>query len=225
METWPLPEENPWSMEKDISWIEEKEAWANSNNTQEEIEYPEWFLQTETEPCPDISTIILPYIEFEDIFEKEKSPLETVISHPWKDLPGFNLTKYEFLELLTWDGIDGSLGSPYWNEIFPMDENLRKSLSWRTWEFQDWSNLQNFGIKNESISKISGNYFVKNATWGCHWEQTLIPAILTLKSGTTKFNTEDWKCICQEYFFKALKRAKWRGGKFIKQELVQEIFG
>ncbi|MBW0586396.1 hypothetical protein O181_126111 [Austropuccinia psidii MF-1] len=106
-----------------------------------------------------------------------------------------------------------------------MDENLRKSLFWRTWEFQDWFNLQNFGIKNGSINKISGNYIVKNATWDCHWEETLIPAILTLKSGTTKFNTEDWKSFCQEYLFKSLKREKWRGANVIKYEIVKKMLG
>ncbi|MBW0559969.1 hypothetical protein O181_099684 [Austropuccinia psidii MF-1] len=82
MESWPLPEENPWSMNTDISWIEEKEVWANYTNPQELIENPDWFLKIKPEPCPDISTIFLPYIEFEDIFEEEKSPSETVISYP-----------------------------------------------------------------------------------------------------------------------------------------------
>ncbi|MBW0591442.1 hypothetical protein O181_131157 [Austropuccinia psidii MF-1] len=181
MQSWPLLEENPWSLDTDISWIEEKEVWVNYNNPQEAIEYPEWFPQTKPETCPDISTIILPYIEFEEICEKEESPLETVISHPGKELPGFNLTKYKFLELITWDGIDGNLGNNYWNEIFPMDENLRKSLFWRTWQCQDWFNLQDFEIKNGKISKVKGDYIVKNATWDFHWEETLIPEILTLK--------------------------------------------
>ncbi|MBW0576931.1 hypothetical protein O181_116646 [Austropuccinia psidii MF-1] len=122
-----LLEENTRSLETHTSLIEEKEVWANYNNPQEESEYPGWFLQTKPKPCPDISTIILPYIEFEAIFEKEKTLSGLAIPHPWKELPGFNLTKYEFLELLTWDGIDGNLGNQYWNEIFPMDENLRKS--------------------------------------------------------------------------------------------------
>ncbi|MBW0559054.1 hypothetical protein O181_098769 [Austropuccinia psidii MF-1] len=108
-------------MDTDTSWIEEKEAWANYINPQELSENPDWFLKIKPEPCPDISTIVLPYIKFVDIFEKEKSPLETVIPNPWKELPGFNLTKYDFLELLTWDGIDGNLGNQYWNENFEMD--------------------------------------------------------------------------------------------------------
>ncbi|MBW0511627.1 hypothetical protein O181_051342 [Austropuccinia psidii MF-1] len=223
MESWPLPEQNPWSMDTDIIWIEEKEVWANYINPQELIENPDWFLKIKPEPCPDISTIVLPYIEFEDIFEKEKSPSETVISHPWKELPGFNLTKYEFLELLTWDGIDGNLGNPYWNEIFHMNEHLRKSLFWRTWECEDWFNLQDFQIKNETISKISGGYTVKKSTWDYHWEETLIPAILTLKSGATKFDSEDWKVFCQEYLFETLKTEQRRGGDFIKNELVNKI--
>ncbi|MBW0541477.1 hypothetical protein O181_081192 [Austropuccinia psidii MF-1] len=126
MESWPLLEDNPWSLDTDIRWVDEKEVWFNYNNPQEAREYPKWFLQTKPGLCPDISTIILPYIEFEDIFEKEKKPSEIVIPHPWKELPGFNLTKYEFLELLTWDGVERNLGNQYWNNIFEMDEHLRK---------------------------------------------------------------------------------------------------
>ncbi|MBW0541734.1 hypothetical protein O181_081449 [Austropuccinia psidii MF-1] len=91
MESWPLLEENPWSLDTDISWTEEKEVRTNYNNTQEASEYPEWFLQTKQEPCPEIFTIILPYIELEDIFKKEKGPSETLIPYPWKELPAFNL--------------------------------------------------------------------------------------------------------------------------------------
>ncbi|MBW0591881.1 hypothetical protein O181_131596 [Austropuccinia psidii MF-1] len=193
MQSWPLLEENPWSLDTDISWLEEKEVWANYINPQELIENPDWFLKIKPEPCPDISTILLQYIEFEDIFKEEKSPSETVIPHPWKELPGYNLTKYEFLELLTWDGIDGNLGNQYWNEILEMDEHLRKSLFWRTLKFQDWFNIQDFEIQNIKISKFTGGYTVINSTWDCHWEETLIPAIFILKGGATKFNTEDWK--------------------------------
>ncbi|MBW0582557.1 hypothetical protein O181_122272 [Austropuccinia psidii MF-1] len=210
MESWPLIDENPWSLHTDISWTEEKEVSANSNNPQEEIEYPEWFLQTKPEPCPHISTILLPYIELEDIFEKEKSPSENVIPHPWKELPGFNLTKYEFLELLTWDGIEGNLGNQYWNEIFHMDEYLSKSLFWRTWECQDWFKLQDFLIKKGKISKISRNSILEDATWDFHWEETLIPAIFSLKSHATKLNTGDWNDFCQEFFFESQKRKRER---------------
>ncbi|MBW0585645.1 hypothetical protein O181_125360 [Austropuccinia psidii MF-1] len=84
MQSWPLPEENPWSMDTDISCLEEKEVWANYINQQEIDENPDWFFKIKPEPCPDISTVVLPYIEFEDIFEKEESPSENFISHPWK---------------------------------------------------------------------------------------------------------------------------------------------
>ncbi|MBW0491339.1 hypothetical protein O181_031054 [Austropuccinia psidii MF-1] len=77
MQSWPSLEESPWSWDTDISWIEQKEVWANYNNIQEASEYPEWFLQKKPEPCPGISTIILPYIEFEEIFEKEKNTIRT----------------------------------------------------------------------------------------------------------------------------------------------------
>ncbi|MBW0570573.1 hypothetical protein O181_110288 [Austropuccinia psidii MF-1] len=225
MESWPLLDENPWSLDTDNSCIEEKEVWANYINPQELDENSDWFLQIKPEHCPNISTIVLPYIEFEDIFGKENSLSETVIPHPCKELPAFNLTKYEFLELLTWDGIDGNLGNPYWNEIFPMDENLRKSLFWRTWECQDWFNLQDFVIKNGRISKISRSYIINNSTWECHWEETIIPEILSLKGGATKLNTEDWDSSCQEHLLKTFKREEGRGGKIIKQELVKKILG
>ncbi|MBW0586397.1 hypothetical protein O181_126112 [Austropuccinia psidii MF-1] len=72
MESWPLLEENPWSLDTEIRWTEERKVWANYINPQELIRNPDWFLKIKPEPSPDISTIILPYIEFEDIFEKEK---------------------------------------------------------------------------------------------------------------------------------------------------------
>ncbi|MBW0525746.1 hypothetical protein O181_065461 [Austropuccinia psidii MF-1] len=178
----------------------------------------------DTQPCPDITAIVLPYIEFEDIFEKENSPLQTVSPDPWKELPGLNLKKYEFLELLTWDGVEGNLENQYWNEIFHMDEHLRKSLLWRTWECQYWFNLQDFQIQNGKISKISGSHIVKTAKWNYHWEETLIPEIFSIRGGAIKWNTEDWDFFCQEHLFQALKRETWRGGKFIKPELVKEVF-
>ncbi|MBW0593022.1 hypothetical protein O181_132737 [Austropuccinia psidii MF-1] len=85
MQSWPLLVENPWSLDTDISWTEGREVWANYINPQKLDENPDWFLQTIPEPCPGISTIILPYIEFEDISQKEKSISETVICHPWKE--------------------------------------------------------------------------------------------------------------------------------------------
>ncbi|MBW0546446.1 hypothetical protein O181_086161 [Austropuccinia psidii MF-1] len=199
MESCPLLEENPWSLDTDIRWIEEEEAWANYNNLQESNKNPDWFLQIELEPCPYISTMVLPYIELDEIFDKENSPLETAISHPWKEFPVLNLTKYEFLELLTWDGIKGNLKNLYLNGIFNMEENLRKSLFCRTWKFQDWFKSQDFEIKKEKISKISGEYTIRNSTWDFQWEETLIPAISILKDGVTKFNTEEWNSFCQEY--------------------------
>ncbi|MBW0588135.1 hypothetical protein O181_127850 [Austropuccinia psidii MF-1] len=97
-----------------------------------------------------------------------------------------------------------------------MDENIRKSLFWRTWESQDWFNLQDFEIQNGTISKISENHIVKNATWDFHWEEALIPAILRIKNDRTQIKKEDWKTFCKEYLFKSLKRERWRGGRFIK---------
>ncbi|MBW0552876.1 hypothetical protein O181_092591 [Austropuccinia psidii MF-1] len=85
MESWKLLEENPWSLDTHASLIKEKEVWANYNNPHYSNEYPDWFLQTKPEPCPDISIKVLSYIEFEDIFEKEKAPSETLIPYPWKE--------------------------------------------------------------------------------------------------------------------------------------------
>ncbi|MBW0546643.1 hypothetical protein O181_086358 [Austropuccinia psidii MF-1] len=106
-----------------------------------------------------------------------------------------------------------------------MDENLRKSLFWRAWECQDWFNPQYLKFKTGSISKISRGYMVENAIWDCNWGETLIPVLLSLRGGATKMNTEDWIYFCQEYFFKPLKIEEERGGKIIKQELVNKILG
>ncbi|MBW0587568.1 hypothetical protein O181_127283 [Austropuccinia psidii MF-1] len=221
----PLLEENPWSLDTDISWLEEKEVWTNYISPQELDENPDWFLKIKPEPCPDISTIVLPYIDFEEFFEKEKSPLETVIPHPWKELPGFNLKKYEFLELLTWDGIEGNLGNQYWDKLFPMDENLRKSLFWSTWECQDWFNLQNLEIENGEICKISRSYIIDDYTWKCHWEEALIPAIFSVRGGAASIDTKYWDFLCHQYLFTSLKREELRGGNFIKKKLVKKILG
>ncbi|MBW0528133.1 hypothetical protein O181_067848 [Austropuccinia psidii MF-1] len=106
-----------------------------------------------------------------------------------------------------------------------MDEHLRKPLFWRTWEFQDWLNLQDFEIKNGKISKISRSYTDNNSTWDCHWEEKPIPEIFSLRGGETKLNTAEWNSFCREDLFKSLKREKFRGGNFIKQKLLKKILG
>ncbi|MBW0520535.1 hypothetical protein O181_060250 [Austropuccinia psidii MF-1] len=93
MESWELLDEDPLSLSTDISWIEEEESWININDQQELNESFNWVMQITPEPCSDISTMVLPNIELEDIFKKEKSPSKTVTHHTWKELPGFNLKK------------------------------------------------------------------------------------------------------------------------------------
>ncbi|MBW0474031.1 hypothetical protein O181_013746 [Austropuccinia psidii MF-1] len=89
-------------MDADIRQIEE-DSWDNKKNPQESFKNPQWVFQRKPKPCLDIFTIVLPHIELEDIFENDKLPSEAVISHQWKELPGFNLSEYELLEILTWD--------------------------------------------------------------------------------------------------------------------------
>ncbi|MBW0486558.1 hypothetical protein O181_026273 [Austropuccinia psidii MF-1] len=154
MESWELLEETPWSMDTDISCIEE-EVWINTNDQRELNENFNWVMQITPEPCPDISTIVLPNIEFEEIFEKENLPLETVLSHPGKELLGFNLTKYEFLELLNWELIAGNIGNKYCNKIFEIEEHLRRSLFLGTLEFQDYFKIQTGKIKKSPEAILS----------------------------------------------------------------------
>ncbi|MBW0524400.1 hypothetical protein O181_064115 [Austropuccinia psidii MF-1] len=106
-----------------------------------------------------------------------------------------------------------------------MNDHLRKSLFWRTWECQDWFNLQDIEIKNGKITNISISHIVKNAIWDFYWEETIIPAIFSPKGGATKLNTEGWDSFCQEHLFENFKREEGRGGKIIKQELVNKILG
>ncbi|MBW0512584.1 hypothetical protein O181_052299 [Austropuccinia psidii MF-1] len=112
-------------MATDPIWKEE-DSWKNYNNPQESNENSEWIFQIKTEPFPDISTIVLPYNEFEDIFEREIAPMDIIKPHPFIELPGFNVSKYGFLELPTWEGIEENLGNIYWKQIPTMDEHLRK---------------------------------------------------------------------------------------------------
>ncbi|MBW0592125.1 hypothetical protein O181_131840 [Austropuccinia psidii MF-1] len=60
-------------------------------------------------------------------------------------------------------------------------------------------------FKKGKISKISRDYIVENGTWDYYWEETLIPQILSLKSGSTSFNTEYWDFLYPQYLFKILE--------------------
>ncbi|MBW0545416.1 hypothetical protein O181_085131 [Austropuccinia psidii MF-1] len=95
-------------------------------NNQEEpyewqLENPEFIQQTTNEEDETESILVnehsyidLPYITFEDIYgdESEESLCEDEdLCH----LPGANLKKIQFLELLTEEGIQGNLSNPFWD--------------------------------------------------------------------------------------------------------------
>ncbi|MBW0516365.1 hypothetical protein O181_056080 [Austropuccinia psidii MF-1] len=100
-----------------------------------------WQLQT---PEEDQDFIILPYIEFNDIYFE--GPL-IIKGGKWlKNLPGYDLSKLDFMELLNEEGIKGNLENQYWEEVFSFDEKTRKALyDGRIWPQEDF-NLHNMEL-------------------------------------------------------------------------------
>ncbi|MBW0586779.1 hypothetical protein O181_126494 [Austropuccinia psidii MF-1] len=70
---------------------------------------------------------IIPFIEYEDIFANEELP-QGQMKDKWDQLPGSRLTRLEFIDILTYDGIMGNLANDYWNKKFYMEQDTRKSL-------------------------------------------------------------------------------------------------
>ncbi|MBW0589449.1 hypothetical protein O181_129164 [Austropuccinia psidii MF-1] len=64
---------------------------------------------------PIIQTI--PFIKFEDLFGNEDITQGTPTEACSSQLPGSNLSKLEFMDILNYDGIKGNLNNDYWNEI------------------------------------------------------------------------------------------------------------
>ncbi|MBW0539097.1 hypothetical protein O181_078812 [Austropuccinia psidii MF-1] len=97
---------------------------------------PNKYEETESNLENEDNYLYLPYITFEDIYwdESEESLCDDEnLCH----LPGANLNKIQFLELLTEEGIKGNLENQFWDEIFEMATLPRRGLYfnqiWAQW--------------------------------------------------------------------------------------------
>ncbi|MBW0547333.1 hypothetical protein O181_087048 [Austropuccinia psidii MF-1] len=73
---------------------------------------------------------IIRFIELEDLFGNGDITKENPTEASLSQLPGSNLSKLEFIDILNYDGIKGNLNNDYWNKIFYMDSDIRSSLYW-----------------------------------------------------------------------------------------------
>ncbi|MBW0575072.1 hypothetical protein O181_114787 [Austropuccinia psidii MF-1] len=81
---------------------ESQDLWINHNFQGLTNEDQRWSLQIiEYFKIPIIQ--IIPFIEFEDLFGKEDITQETPTEASLRQLPGSNLTKLEFMDILNYD--------------------------------------------------------------------------------------------------------------------------
>ncbi|MBW0590540.1 hypothetical protein O181_130255 [Austropuccinia psidii MF-1] len=129
---------------------ESQDLWINQNFQGLNNEDQRWGLPIiESFKIPIIQTI--PFIEFEDLFGNEDITQETPTEASLIQLPGSNLSKLEFMDILNYDGIKGNINNDYWNEIFYMDSDIRSSLYWGKIQAQRWFCLEEYQIKGESV--------------------------------------------------------------------------
>ncbi|MBW0549392.1 hypothetical protein O181_089107 [Austropuccinia psidii MF-1] len=131
-----LNTKSPWRIDKDKEMHLDKQIFLKYYD---EMSY--WQLPTpEEEPY----FIILPYIEIKDIYFE--GPSRRKGGKLLKNLPGYDLSKLELMELLNKEGIKGNLENKYWKEVFSFDEQTRKALyDCRIWP-QEYFNLHNMEL-------------------------------------------------------------------------------
>ncbi|MBW0584697.1 hypothetical protein O181_124412 [Austropuccinia psidii MF-1] len=117
------------------------------NNKEEphewQLETPEFIQQppnedeeTESNLENEYIYLYLPYITFEDIYGDEAQ--ESLCEDKYLcQLPGANLNKIQFLELLNEEGIEGNLSNQFWDKTFSMGVLPRRGLYsdqiWAQW--------------------------------------------------------------------------------------------
>ncbi|MBW0587129.1 hypothetical protein O181_126844, partial [Austropuccinia psidii MF-1] len=137
-----LNTKSPGRIDKDKEMDFDEESFLNYYD---EMSY--WKLLTPEEE-PDF--IILPYIELKDIYFE--GPSRGKGGKWFKNIPGYDLSKLDFMELFNEEGIKGNLENNYWEEVFPFDEQTRKALyDGRIWPQEDL-NLHNMEL-------LGGNSF------------------------------------------------------------------
>ncbi|MBW0540076.1 hypothetical protein O181_079791 [Austropuccinia psidii MF-1] len=131
-----LDPENAWRIDKDKEIYLDKESFLKYYDT---ISY--WQLPT---PEEELNYLILPYIEFKYIYYE--SPIKAKGNKWLSNLPGLNLSRIEFMDMLSEEALRGKLGNKYCEKISSSDEKTSSALhDHRIWPQEDL-NLNNIKL-------------------------------------------------------------------------------
>ncbi|MBW0544125.1 hypothetical protein O181_083840 [Austropuccinia psidii MF-1] len=209
-------------LEWNLGWNEE--GWTDLNSKIvgiiEEINY--WG-KPFVEEGENFLEIWIPYLEFEELFNFPETLQQIQESKYWKELPGFSLSRLEFLELLTYDGIKGSLGNIYWEEDTSKDVEWRINKYFGDLEASGGLFLDLFDIPEGRILLKHGDYVTEKAIWDVLWEEVFIPGIISIKAHNYNINKDYWSFVWGELFVKQLKEEKRRFISKLKKNVVQWI--
>ncbi|MBW0514636.1 hypothetical protein O181_054351 [Austropuccinia psidii MF-1] len=209
-------------LEWNLGWNEEE--WTDLNcktvgNTEEVNYWGKPFV----EEGEDLFQIWIPYLEFEKFFNFPELHQQIIESKDWQELPGFSLSRLEFLELLTYDGIKGNLVNTHWEEDTLTDSEWRRKIYFGDVEASRGLFLDLLDIPEGRILWKHGNYVIEKANWNFLQEEVFIPGIICLKAYNYDINKDDWSFVWGELFVKKIKEEKRRFISKLKKQLVQWI--
>ncbi|MBW0567827.1 hypothetical protein O181_107542 [Austropuccinia psidii MF-1] len=173
-------------IEKDLRIMEERDKNLKDTyhisfldrplNNQEpyewQLENPEFIQQPpneedETESIleNEYNYIYLPYITFEDIYgdeAQERLCEDKDLCH----LPGANLNKIQFLEVLAEEGIQGNLSNQFWDKTFEMQILPRRGLYFNQIWAQWYLGLNGSTYQTGRLKRVGDGYiFIDEDLW------------------------------------------------------------
>ncbi|MBW0562267.1 hypothetical protein O181_101982 [Austropuccinia psidii MF-1] len=149
-------------LEWNLGWNEE--GWTHVNSkTVEIIKEIIYWAKPFVEEGEDLFVMWIPYLEFEELFNFPETLQKIQKSKEWKELPGLPLSRLEFLELLTYDGIKGNLGNIYWEEDTLTDAKWRREIYFGNLEASRGLFLDLLDIPEGRILWKHGNYVIEKS--------------------------------------------------------------
>ncbi|MBW0576080.1 hypothetical protein O181_115795 [Austropuccinia psidii MF-1] len=202
---------------------ESQDLWINYNFQGLNNEDQRWGLPIiEYFKIPIIQSI--PFIEFEDLFGNEDITQETPKEAYLSQLPGSNLSKLEFMDILNYDGIKGNLNNDYWNEIFYMDSDIRSSLYWGTIQAQRWFCLEEYQIEGKII-KWRGDCYIIEKELDFDLEDKVLQLIIIMKNHQFCLKKEEWNKLWKEIVSSKIEMKMKKNQDYFKKIILQKIKG
>ncbi|MBW0544257.1 hypothetical protein O181_083972 [Austropuccinia psidii MF-1] len=166
----------------------------------------------------------IPFIVFEDLFEKEDITQETPTEAFLSQLPGENLSKLEFMDIINYDGIKGNLNNDYWNDISYMDSDIRSSLYWGKIKAQRWFCLEEYQIEGRSI-KLRGDCHNIERGLDFDLEDKVLKLIIIMKNHLFCWKKEEWNNLWKEIAGSKIEMKMNKNQDYFKKIIIQKIQG